>query len=104
MRGALRQIIASPHRRKASINLKGTNLKGTMARWHGLAASIGDRAVTDFPKIREIVVPANMEAVNAAVAEHRIEPDQIISVIVRPQRVLAIGEYEEKYRIIYRAR
>ncbi len=70
----------------------------------GLAASIGGRAVTDFPKIGEIVVPANMEAVNAAVAEHRIEPDQIISGIVRPQRVLAIGDYEEKYRIIYSAR
>lgn len=59
-------------------------------------------ALTDFFKIREIVVPANMEALNAAVVEHQIEPDQIISVIAQPRRGLAIGDYEEKYRIIYR--
>jgi hypothetical protein len=59
-------------------------------------------ALTNFFKIREIVVPANMEALNAAVAEHQIGPDQIISIIARPRRALAIGDYEEKYRIIYR--
>jgi hypothetical protein len=43
-----------------------------------------------------------MEALNAAVVEHQIEPDQIISLIVQPRKALAIGDYQEKYRIIYR--
>jgi hypothetical protein len=45
---------------------------------------------------------AASEGESVAVAEHRIEPDKIISIIVRPRRALAIGDYEEIYRIIYR--
>ena len=52
--------------------------------------------------IREIVVPANEDALNAAVAVHQIEPEKIISVIFLPRRELAIGDYEAKYRLIYR--
>jgi hypothetical protein len=52
--------------------------------------------------IRELVVSATEDALNAAVAEHQIEPDKIISVIFLPRRELAIGEYEAKYRLIYR--
>jgi hypothetical protein len=54
------------------------------------------------PSIRELVVSATENALNAAVAEHQIEPDKIISVIFLPRRELAIGEYEAKYRLIYR--
>jgi hypothetical protein len=52
--------------------------------------------------IRELVVSATEDALNAAVAEHQIEPDKIISVIFLPRRELAIGDYEAKYRLIYR--
>ena len=55
------------------------------------------------PVIRELVVPANEDALNAAVVEHQIEPDKIISVILQPRHTLAIGDYEAKYRLIYRA-
>ena len=55
------------------------------------------------PSVRELVVSATEDALNAAaVAEHQIEPDKIISVIFLPRRELAIGEYEAKYRLIYR--
>jgi hypothetical protein len=52
--------------------------------------------------IREIVVSATEAALNAAVDEHQIEPDKIISVIFQPRKEMAIGDYEAKYRLIYR--
>jgi hypothetical protein len=56
----------------------------------------------NMPSIREIVVPATEEALNAAVTEHQIEPDKIISIILQPRAQLAMGEHEAKYRLIYR--
>ena len=53
-------------------------------------------------RIREVVVSATEEALNAAVAEYHIEPDKIISVIFQPGKVLAIGDYQAKYRLLYR--
>jgi hypothetical protein len=52
--------------------------------------------------IREVVVNATEDALNAAVTQHQIEPDKIISVIFQPRRELAIGDYHAKYRLIYR--
>jgi chorismate mutase len=52
--------------------------------------------------IREIVVPATQDALNLAVTENQIQPEKIISVIFQPQRELAIGDYEAKYRVIFR--
>jgi hypothetical protein len=52
--------------------------------------------------IREVVVNATEDALNAAVTEHQIEPDKIISVIFQPRKELAIGDYAAKYRLIYR--
>ncbi len=52
--------------------------------------------------IREIIVPATEEALNEAVTENQIQPDKIISVIFQPGRELAIGDYQAKYRVIYR--
>jgi hypothetical protein len=53
--------------------------------------------------IREIVVSATEEALNAAIAERAIQPDKIISVIYEPRKELAIGDYGAKYRVIYRS-
>jgi hypothetical protein len=52
--------------------------------------------------IREVVVNATEDALNAAVNEHQIEPERIISVIFQPRKELAIGDHEAKYRLIYR--
>jgi len=52
--------------------------------------------------IREVVVNATEDALNTAVIQHQIEPDKIISVIFQPRKELAIGDYEAKYRLIYR--
>jgi len=52
--------------------------------------------------IHEIVVNATTDALNAAVTEHQIEPDKIISVIFQPGKIMAIGNYKAKYRLIYR--
>jgi hypothetical protein len=52
--------------------------------------------------IRELVVSATEDALNAAIAEHQIESDKIISVIFQLRRKLAIGDYEAKCRLIYR--
>jgi len=52
--------------------------------------------------VREIVVSANEEALNAAIMENQIQPEKIISVMLEPRRQLAIGDYEAKYRVVYR--
>jgi hypothetical protein len=52
--------------------------------------------------IREILIPANEEALNAAILERQIDPDRIVTIILHQRRALAIGDYEAKYRLIYR--
>jgi chorismate mutase len=52
--------------------------------------------------LKEIIVKANEESLNSAISEHHIEPENIISVIFQPANHLAIGDYEAKYRVIYR--
>jgi hypothetical protein len=49
------------------------------------------------------VVAANETALNEALAENRIEPETIISVILQPGQHLAIGDYRPKHRVVYRA-
>jgi hypothetical protein len=36
------------------------------------------------------------------IAEKHIVPENIVSVIFQPSKSLAIGDYEAKYRVIYR--
>jgi hypothetical protein len=52
--------------------------------------------------VREVIVNATEDALNAAIAEHQIEPEKIITVIFQPRRELAIGDHQAKYRLIYR--
>jgi chorismate mutase len=52
--------------------------------------------------VREIVVTATTAALNTALTENQIQPDKIISVILQPAQQLAIGDYEAKYRVLYR--
>jgi hypothetical protein len=52
-------------------------------------------------KIREFTVHANETALNQALQERGIEPDQILSVMLLPGRAMAIGDYLPKYRVIY---
>lgn len=59
--------------------------------------------MSNVARIREVVLPATETALNAAVVEHEIEPEQIISVIFQPGQSLAIGDHAAKYRLIYRA-
>jgi hypothetical protein len=52
--------------------------------------------------LKEIIVTADEESLNRAIVEKHIIPANIISVIYQPPRALAIGDYEAKYRVIYR--
>jgi chorismate mutase len=52
--------------------------------------------------VREIVVAATEEALNTAITENQIQPEKIISVILQPAKHLAVGDYEAKYRVLYR--
>jgi len=52
--------------------------------------------------VREIVVSANEDALNTALMENQIQPEKIISILLEPRRHLAIGDYEAKYRVLYR--
>ena len=58
---------------------------------------------TAQPKVREIVVAADAAALNQALAEHRVEPEKIISVMLQPGQSMAIGDHGAKYRVLYRA-
>jgi hypothetical protein len=51
--------------------------------------------------VREIVVPANLEALNVALAENQVQPEKVISVLLEPGTALAQGE-GPKYRVLYR--
>ena len=53
--------------------------------------------------VRELVVRATEEALNKALAEHGVQPDQILSIMWQSRSHMAIGEYWPKYRVIYRA-
>ena len=54
--------------------------------------------------LKELVVKADEESLNNAIAERRIAPESIVSVMLQPGSGLAIGEFgEAKYRVIYRA-
>jgi hypothetical protein len=54
-------------------------------------------------KVREIVVAADEAALNQALADHRVDPDRIVSVMLQPGQSLAIGDHGPKYRVLYRA-
>ncbi len=53
--------------------------------------------------LKEIIVKADEDSLNSAIAEKHIAPDSIISVMLQPGSGLAIGGSEAKYRVIYRA-
>jgi chorismate mutase len=61
-----------------------------------------DTARATGAPVREIVVTANEEALNTAIVENQIRPEKIISVMLEPRKQLAIGDYEAKYRVLYR--
>jgi len=53
--------------------------------------------------LKEIIVNADAESLNSAIAEKQIAPENIVSVMLQPGSGLAIGDSEAKYRVIYRA-
>jgi hypothetical protein len=53
--------------------------------------------------LKEIVIKADEAALNNMIAEKRIAPDSIVSVMLQPGSGVAIGDSEAKYRVIYRA-
>jgi len=54
--------------------------------------------------LKEIIVRADEESLNSAIAEKHIAPESIISVMLQPSSGLAIGDSgEAKYRVIYRS-
>ena len=53
--------------------------------------------------LREVIVKADEQSLNSAIAERQIAPESIISVMLQPGSGLAIGDSEAKYRVIYRA-
>jgi hypothetical protein len=53
--------------------------------------------------VRNLVVEANQVALDAAMTQHQIHPEKIISVVWLPGEHPAIVDGEPKYRILYRA-
>jgi hypothetical protein len=53
--------------------------------------------------LKEVIVKADEESLNSAIAEKQIAPESIISVMLQPGSGVAIGDSGAKYRVIYRA-
>ena len=51
--------------------------------------------------LKEIIVRADEESPNDAINEEKIGPD-IMSVMLQPSNALAVGDYEAKFRVLYR--
>ena len=54
-------------------------------------------------QVREIVVAAEERALNAALEQHDVAAERIISVMLEPGAALAIGDHGPRYRVLYRA-
>jgi hypothetical protein len=52
--------------------------------------------------VRELIVPANEQALNTAITQQQIQPEKIISVILEPGNTVHIGDNGPKYRVLYR--
>jgi chorismate mutase len=52
--------------------------------------------------LKEVIVNADEDSLNSAIAEKQLAPENIVSVIFQPGSHLAIGDHEAKYRAIYR--
>jgi hypothetical protein len=53
--------------------------------------------------LKEVIVKADEQSLNSAIAEQNIAPESIVSVMLQPGSGVAIGDSEAKYRVIYRA-
>jgi hypothetical protein len=51
---------------------------------------------------RRFCLRVQPEALNTAITENQIQPERIISVILQPTKHLTIGDYQAKYRVLYR--
>jgi hypothetical protein len=52
--------------------------------------------------VRELIVAANEQALNAALIEQKIQPEKIISVILQPGTMMQLGDSGPTYRVLYR--
>jgi hypothetical protein len=60
-----------------------------------------ERAMAEL-LVRELIVAANEQALNAALIEQKIQPDKIISVILQPGTMMQLGDNGPTYRVLYR--
>ena len=52
--------------------------------------------------LKEIIVRADEQSLNDAIDEKKIGPENIVSVMLQPSNGLAVGDYEAKFRVLYR--
>jgi hypothetical protein len=51
--------------------------------------------------ILELVCDADLATLNKLIRDHRIDPARIISIILQPEKLMAVGDYKAKYRVLY---
>jgi hypothetical protein len=68
--------------------------------------ALGSVAGEDIMKrrhhLKEIIVRADEQSLNDAIDEKKIGPENIVSVMLQPSNGLAVGDYEAKFRVLYR--
>ena len=52
--------------------------------------------------VRELIVPATEKELNHALAQHKVRPDRILSIMWDPETSMA-GGGGPQYRVIYRS-
>jgi hypothetical protein len=68
-----------------------------------MTSNDGDHAMAATAlNVRELIVPANEQALNEAITQQQIQPDKIISVMLEPGNTLKIGDNGPTYRVLYR--
>jgi hypothetical protein len=53
-------------------------------------------------RLREIIVRADEQSLNDAIEAEKIGPENIVSVMLQPSNGLTVGDYEAKFRVLYR--
>jgi hypothetical protein len=67
-----------------------------------LGSVVGEDLMKRRHHLKEIIVRADEQSLNGAIDEKMIRPENIVSVMLQPSNGLAVGDYEAKFRVLYR--
>jgi len=67
-----------------------------------LGSVVGEDIMKHRRHLKEFIVRADEQSLNDAIDEKKIGPENIVSIMLQPSNGLAVGDYEAKFRVLYR--